>query len=225
MVLHPSGTASVVDPESSWKQQISVEIQKFGEWTEETNYHLRLSALAPRLFEFYRADRDWIVPRALYKEVIAVLENGLEDLSISRPRSCSHWGIPAPTDPAPMTYVWLDTKTNYLINPTYPTCSDGMRFYLLQEGGITDDGDKVRTIADRHKKGCVVGLGNLAGRIRRQKFDLEKAVKRSVEIDLSELPPEDQGHHDLLQKTPLLAAGKMEGLHLNPPLKDIMNAV
>ncbi|RPA94868.1 hypothetical protein L873DRAFT_1813673, partial [Choiromyces venosus 120613-1] len=48
------------------------------------------------------------------------------------------------------------------------------------------------------------------------KFDLQKAVKRSIEIDLSELPPEDQGHQNLQQKTPLLATGKMEGLHLNP---------
>ncbi|RPA94862.1 hypothetical protein L873DRAFT_1813656, partial [Choiromyces venosus 120613-1] len=97
MVLYPSGTASVVDPESSWKQQIFVETQKFVEWTEETNYHLRLSTLAPWLLELYRVDRDWIVPRALYKEGIAVMENGLEDLSISRPRSCFHWGIPVPT--------------------------------------------------------------------------------------------------------------------------------
>ncbi|RPA96904.1 hypothetical protein L873DRAFT_1810705 [Choiromyces venosus 120613-1] len=61
--------------------------------------------------------------------------------------------------------------------------------------------------------------------MRGQKFDLEKAVKRSVATDLSEHPAEDQGHHNLLQKTPLLAAAKMEGLHLNPALKDIMNTV
>ncbi|CUS11069.1 unnamed protein product [Tuber aestivum] len=67
-------------------------------------------------------------------------------------------------------------------------------------------------------------LGNLASCIRGQKFDLEQTVKRCVEIDPSELPPKDQDDHNLLQKMPLLVAGKMESLHLNPRLKDIMSA-
>ncbi|PUU77669.1 tRNA synthetases class I (M)-domain-containing protein [Tuber borchii] len=298
-----SGIASVVDPVSGRKQQISIETQKVVEWTEETNYHFRLSALAPRLLEFYRANLDWIVPRTRYKEVIAAVENGLEDLSISRPRSRLHWGIPVPTDSTQTIYVWLDALANYLTNTAYPTWPpppstsfwpadthvigkdilrfhaiywpafllalnlppprrilthahwtmnrrkmskstgnavnpsfalyefgvDALRFYLLHEGGITDDGDyDVRTVITTYKKGCVDGLGNLAGRIRGRKFDLARAVKRFCieEFSLSQqLPPEAQAHHNLLQKTPQLAAEKMKDLHPNLALKEIMNAV
>ena len=299
-----SGIASVVDPVSGRKQQISIETQKVVEWTEETNYHFLLSALAPRLLEFYRANPDWVVPRARYKEVIAAVENGLEDLSISRPRSRLHWGIPVPTDPTQTIYVWLDALVNYLTNTGYPTWPpppstsfwpadtqvigkdilrfhaiywpafllalnlppprrilthahwtmnrrkmskstgnavnpsfalyefgvDALRFYLLHEGGITDDGDyDVRTVITTYKKGCVDGLGNLAGRIRGRKFNLERAVKRfcAEEFNLSsqQLPPEAQAHYNLLQKTPHLAAEKMKDLHPNLALKEIMNAV
>ncbi|PWW78599.1 hypothetical protein C7212DRAFT_173421, partial [Tuber magnatum] len=295
-----SGVTSIVDAESGRKQQISIETQKVVEWTEERNYHFRLSAFAPQLLEFYRANPDWIVPRARYKEVIAAVESGLEDLSISRPRSRLHWGIPVPTDPTQTIYVWLDALMNYLTNTTYPLWLppsptsfwpadvhvigkdilrfhaiywpafllalnlplphrilthahwtmnhrkmskstgnavnpffaldrfgvDAMRFYLLHEGGIADDGDyDVRAVVERYKKGCADGLGNLAGRIRGRGFNLERAVKRSSELNMSQLPPADQAHYNLLRETPPLVAGKMKDLHPNLALKDIMNAV
>jgi len=62
---------------------------------------------------------------------------------------------------------------------------DAMRFYFPQKEYITDGGDDdVRTVITNYKKGCVDGLGNLAGRICRWKFDLERAVKRRVESSL-----------------------------------------
>jgi len=76
-----------------------------------------------------------------------------------------------------------------------------------------------------HGKGCVDCLGNLASLMPEKQLDLENAVKRRVKITYqTELTPGDKGHHNLLQKTPLLAVGKMEGLHLNPSPNDIMNA-
>ncbi|KAG0134460.1 methionyl-tRNA synthetase-like protein [Tuber indicum] len=297
--FHPSsGITTVVNAESGRKQQISTETQNVVEWTEETNYHFRLSALAPQLLEFYRANPDWIVPLARYKEVIAAVESGLEDLSISRPRSRLHWGIPVPTDSTQTIYVWLDALANYLTNTSYPTPPpstsfwpadthvigkdilrfhaiywpafllalnlplprrilthahwtmnhrkmskstgnvvnpffaldrfgvDTVRFYLLHEGGITDDGDyDVRSVVDRYKKSCASGLGNLAGRIRGRRLNLERAVRRYSKLNMSKLPPADQAHYNLLLETPHLVAGKMEDLHPNLALKDIMNAV
>ncbi|KAG0641656.1 tRNA synthetases class I (M)-domain-containing protein [Tuber brumale] len=295
-----SGITTVVDPESGRKQYISTETQNVVEWTEETNYHFRLSALSPQLLEFYRANPDWIVPFERYKEVIAAVENGLEDLSISRPRSRLHWGIPVPTDSTQTIYVWLDALANYLTNTSFPTWPpppstsfwpadthvigkdilrfhaiywpafllalniplprrilthahwtmnhrkmskstgnvvnpffalnrfgvDTVRFYLLHEGGITDDGDyDVRSVVDRYKKSCAGGLGNLAGRIRGRRLHLGRAVKRYAELPMSELPPAEQAHYNLLRETPHLAAEKMEDLHPNLALKDIMNAV
>jgi len=63
---------------------------------------------------------------------------------------------------------------------------DDRRLDLLSEGRITDDVHQVGTLADRHKKDCVDCLGNIRDRTCLGKFNLEKSVKRSVEIDRSE---------------------------------------
>ena len=63
-----------------------------------------------------------------------------------------------------------------------------MRFYLLHEAGITDDGNNDElTVITGLKKGYTDGLGKLAHRICGWKFDLEGAVKRSVEFNLSDI--------------------------------------
>jgi len=46
VTFHPwNSLASAVDPESDRKQQTSIETLKVVEWTEEANYHFRLSEL------------------------------------------------------------------------------------------------------------------------------------------------------------------------------------
>ncbi|KAK4542037.1 hypothetical protein LTR36_007068 [Oleoguttula mirabilis] len=58
--------------------------------------------------------------------------------------------------------------------------TDVMRWYLVQEGGITDDADyDNRFIIEKYKKGLQGGLGNLASRIMRGKgWDVRRAVER-----------------------------------------------
>lgn len=41
-------------------------------------------------------------------------EEGLPDLSISRPAARVHWGINVPGDETQTIYVWLDALVNYL---------------------------------------------------------------------------------------------------------------
>ncbi|WPH03675.1 Hypothetical protein R9X50_00655800 [Acrodontium crateriforme] len=57
---------------------------------------------------------------------------------------------------------------------------DAMRWYLVHDGGITDDADyDNRYIISKYKKGLQGGLGNLASRLMRAKsWDVAKAVKR-----------------------------------------------
>ncbi|MFM7630412.1 MAG: methionine--tRNA ligase, partial [Alphaproteobacteria bacterium] len=50
--------------------------------------------------------------------VIRFVEGGLKDLSISR--STFSWGIPVPSDPDHVMYVWLDALANYLTAAGYP---------------------------------------------------------------------------------------------------------
>lgn len=42
------------------------------------------------------------------------------DVSISRPSSRVHWGIPVPNDADHTVYVWLDALVNYLTVAGYP---------------------------------------------------------------------------------------------------------
>ena len=44
----------------------------------------------------------------------------LPDLSVSRPSSRLHWGIPVPQDSSQTIYVWLDALINYLTAAGYP---------------------------------------------------------------------------------------------------------
>ncbi|KAI0104866.1 tRNA synthetases class I (M)-domain-containing protein [Nemania sp. FL0031] len=103
----------------------SVETGNAVEWTEERNYHFRLTAFRDRLLEFYRDNPAWIVPENRFSEVISWVENNLEDLSISRPASRLSWGIPVPDDPNQTIYVWLDALVNYITTAGYPYWQPG----------------------------------------------------------------------------------------------------
>ncbi|KAI0157561.1 tRNA synthetases class I (M)-domain-containing protein [Xylariaceae sp. FL1272] len=98
----------------------SIETGNAVEWTEEKNYHFRLTAFRDRLLKFYKENPEWVVPSTRFNEVIEWVTNHLEDLSISRPVSRLDWGIPVPEDPSQTIYVWLDALVNYLTTTGYP---------------------------------------------------------------------------------------------------------
>ncbi|GAW16932.1 hypothetical protein ANO14919_063790 [Xylariales sp. No.14919] len=113
----------------------SVETGNAVEWTEEKNYHFRLTAFRDRLLQFYRDNPAWVVPNTRFTEVINWVENNLEDLSISRPSSRLDWGIPVPDDPSQTIYVWLDALVNYITTTGYPHWKSGSE----QAGGWPAD--------------------------------------------------------------------------------------
>ncbi len=55
-----------------------------------------------------------IVPAFRAHETLSLIEQGLEDVSFSRPKSSLSWGIPVPGDPDQVMYVWCDALTNYI---------------------------------------------------------------------------------------------------------------
>jgi len=55
-----------------------------------------------------------IVPQFRGKETLSLIEQGLEDVSFSRPRSSLTWGVPVPGDDEQTMYVWCDALTNYI---------------------------------------------------------------------------------------------------------------
>ncbi len=88
------------------------------EWVEEESYYFRLSAYQDRLLAHYRAHPEFIVPESYRNEIVAFVERGLNDLSISR--STFDWGIPVPGDPKHVMYVWVDALTNYITATGFP---------------------------------------------------------------------------------------------------------
>ncbi|KAI0722508.1 tRNA synthetases class I (M)-domain-containing protein [Earliella scabrosa] len=95
------------------------------EWQEEENYKFRLSAFRETLLSHFTAHPEAIYPPQHHIDIIAVLQEPLEDLSISRKRSRLTWGIPVPNDPEHTIYVWIDALTVYLSSVGYPWKSTG----------------------------------------------------------------------------------------------------
>lgn len=55
-----------------------------------------------------------IIPDSRRHETMTLIEQGLEDVSFSRPVSSLSWGIPVPDDENQVMYVWCDALTNYI---------------------------------------------------------------------------------------------------------------
>jgi methionyl-tRNA synthetase len=82
------------------------------ERTTEKNYFFKLSRYTEPLLEHYRRNPGFVRPRTRLNEVMAFVEQGLKDLSISR--TAVRWGIPFPGNPEHVIYVWMDALTNYI---------------------------------------------------------------------------------------------------------------
>lgn len=91
-------------------------------YMEEENYFFRLSAYQERLAEHYRAHPDFVRPAHRYNEALSFVEQGLDDISISR--ATLKWGIPVPWDEEQVIYVWVDALINYLSGLTYAAEED-----------------------------------------------------------------------------------------------------
>ena len=77
----------------------------------EEAYFFRLSNYADKLLKYYEDHPDFIQPEARKNEMIAFINQGLQDLCVSR--TTVKWGIPVDFDPDHTVYVWVDALFNY----------------------------------------------------------------------------------------------------------------
>ena len=83
------------------------------EWVSEESYFLRLSKYQDRLVEFFKSQSDFITPDGRLNEMLKnFIEPGLEDLAVSR--TTFTWGVPVPSNPKHVVYVWIDALLNYV---------------------------------------------------------------------------------------------------------------
>jgi methionyl-tRNA synthetase len=81
------------------------------QWLSEDDWFFRLSKYNQRLVEHFRSNPNFVRPRSMYNEMMSLLEEGLEDFSISRTNF--DWGIPLPGGGG-VIYVWFDALLNYI---------------------------------------------------------------------------------------------------------------
>ncbi|MFC7593395.1 methionine--tRNA ligase [Nonomuraea antimicrobica] len=81
----------------------------------EENWFFRLSRYQDALLDLIGSGRLRIEPVARRNEVLAFVEAGLADISVSRSAArVKGWGIPVPGDPGQVVYVWWDALANYV---------------------------------------------------------------------------------------------------------------
>jgi methionyl-tRNA synthetase len=91
---------------------------------ELQSYFFALSKYADKLKQLIDSGELRIVPEKRKNEIISFIDSGLEDISISRPKSQLDWGVDVPGDDSHVMYVWFDALSNYISAIGYVDGSD-----------------------------------------------------------------------------------------------------
>ncbi|MCC6318987.1 MAG: methionine--tRNA ligase [Gemmatimonadaceae bacterium] len=94
-------------------------------WTQERNWFFRLSRHAEFLRNLISGNAAFLRPESRRNEMLALLDQGLEDISITRSRLS--WAVPFPlpssSGETQGTWVWFDALPNYITAAGYPDAS------------------------------------------------------------------------------------------------------
>ncbi len=86
--------------------------QEKAQWLEEKNYFFALSKFSDALKKHIEDHPEFIQPEIRKNEILNVIEQGLEDVSVSRVGKT--WGVPLPIAEGHVVYVWFDALINYI---------------------------------------------------------------------------------------------------------------
>ncbi|KTW30112.1 methionine-tRNA ligase [Pneumocystis carinii B80] len=118
--FYPSKAVKKIRNSDGAMSTISIETGANVEWISENNYHFRLSKFKNQLLDHYRKNPCFVIPRSEQNNLYHMIEQGLNDISISRPSSRYSWGIRVPDDESQTIYVWFDALLSYITNAGYP---------------------------------------------------------------------------------------------------------
>jgi methionyl-tRNA synthetase len=91
--------------------------QKPLEKLSEDNYYLKVSQFTDQIRDFIKKS---VVPTFRGRELLELIKDGAQDVSISRPQEKLAWGIAVPDDDTQVMYVWVDALSNYITALGYP---------------------------------------------------------------------------------------------------------
>lgn len=113
--------AFVTDKEAAANNGICPDHNQQYQRLSEENYYFKLSEFGPKIKEAIEKHKLIITPEFRQKEILKLIEDGLEDVSVSRPKKHLSWGVPVPGDSSQVIYVWIDALPNYLTVLGYPS--------------------------------------------------------------------------------------------------------
>lgn len=96
---------------------------------EEENYFFKLSSYTDKIKQAIEKNELKIIPDTRRNEILSLLKDGLEDISVSRPKDKLAWGISVPGDGEQVMYVWVEALMNYLTVLGYPEQEDFKNFW------------------------------------------------------------------------------------------------
>lgn len=96
---------------------------------KEENYFFKLSKYTDQIQAAIESGSFRVMPETRKHEILSVLKEGLDDISISRPKEKLSWGIPVPGDPSHVMYVWFEALMNYITVLGYPEDKDFKKFW------------------------------------------------------------------------------------------------
>ncbi|MEK7630378.1 MAG: methionine--tRNA ligase [Patescibacteria group bacterium] len=86
---------------------------------EEENYFFKLSRWSDAVAKKIRSGELRVIPETRKNEILSFIDQGISDISFSRPRKDLSWGIPVPGDETQTIYVWADALVNYLFPESF----------------------------------------------------------------------------------------------------------
>ena len=130
------------------------------QWLSEDDWFFRLSKYTGRLKQYFIDNPQFVRPRAVYNEMMALLEEGLDDLSITRTNL--EWGIPVPKsagEPSGVIYVWFDALLNYISALGWP---DGEKFRTFWPASVQLIGKEIARFHTLIWPAILWGIGEAA---------------------------------------------------------------
>lgn len=108
---------------------------------EEENYFFKYSKYQKKLSDFYKKNKDFILPRSRLNEISEFTKKGLEDFSISRLKEKMPWGVEVPGDKKHVMYVWFEALVSYISALGWP---EGKKFEEFWPGMQVAGKDNLR---------------------------------------------------------------------------------
>lgn len=99
---------------------------------EEENYFFRVSKYQTIIKQKILDGSFKIIPESRSNEILALINEGLEDISVSRPKTKNSWGIDVPGDKTHTMYVWFEALMNYLTVIGYPDQENFIDYWPAQ---------------------------------------------------------------------------------------------